>query len=118
MKIEYIDVLVDRGSTKIPVTIPAYELAVLQHIHNLDADDGVVEMVVAREGTSQWLPVEDGFNAQDAYDALRRKYQDSQTGFVRAVYKNARELDKRLELREDEPKRRGRPPSDKTAEAA
>lgn len=115
--LEYVDVIVDRGNTKIPVTVPEYEIAVLERIHNQDTSEGMIEMV--HVGESRVLPITDyegklaEFNPVEAFNSLRRKYErPNAPSPVTAVYANPRDLASRVKLHDID----GRTLKRKTAE--
>ena len=91
--IETVDLLVARGQhTKIPVTVPLYELPVLEEIHNATIEGGeTVAMVTEIPESRRMQPVSDDFDAQTAFDQLRRKYQDkSSAPLLHRVYPSIR----------------------------
>lgn len=94
--LEYFDVIVDRGTTKIPVTVPAYELPVLEAIHNQDTADGLIQMV--QVGESRIEPLTEDFDADAAFQALRRKYDSQKDKPTLAVYKNSRDFARSVKL--------------------
>lgn len=123
--LEYIEVSVQRGNSNTIFTdIPAYELAVLQQIHDIDTADGVIAMVrVVSEGMIRPLidgngdPVE--FDAQQALNAMRRKYDGNhQASPVLRVYNTARELAKRVQVHDIKEPAHEVPPKDTTKQKA
>lgn len=103
--LEYIEVSVQRGNSNTIFTdIPAYELAVLQQIHDIDTADGVIAMVrVVNEGMIRPLINDNGdpveFDAQQALNAMRRKYDGNhQASPVLRVYNTARALAERVKV--------------------
>jgi hypothetical protein len=111
-QIQYVDVIVDRGTTKIPTTIPLYELPVLQAIHNQDTTEGLIEHVESHEPYWRDLGLDDEgdeiqFNAQDAYDNLRRKYDTMTCSPAKFIYRaGPSDLARAVDVRtvNDEPK--------------
>lgn len=73
-----VNVLIIRGaSTKIPVTVPAHEVPVLESLYGRDD--------VHRVKTVN-LPGK--FDAEDAWGALMRKYRGKEQGIVLSLYPN------------------------------
>lgn len=69
---EYVTILIERDtSTRIPVTVPAYEVPVLEEIHG---ESRISE--VSRSDSPDMV------DAVEAHEALRRKYGDTVTAVV------------------------------------
>ena len=108
--IEYVHVSVKHNPhVTIPVFVPAYEVPVLEGIHNSQPD----APTVLTHGDPEVIERE--FEPQLAFDDLLRKYQANQ-GIVRYVYRDAADLNRRVNVI-DIPKRK-RKDSDENAEVA
>lgn len=91
--LEHLNVVVQRGTNvSIPLVIPSYELPVLQAIHDTNSES---PMIFVR-GEPFICDVDD-FDADQALDALKRKYQDNRDAIDR-VYKSSRELEQAVTL--------------------